>query len=271
MRLVTLPALVLGRGTEAKRSLAAGFAILIAFSLVLASPMADAQNGLTLPTTPVRMEASNGTLSYFNTTLSDIAQGYDVTNGSYPGWCVDTTAEMTRSPAIHTVSLYSSIDAPGELGSQRWDMVNYILNHKQGTAQDIQQAIWYFVNSDGNFTPSSTTAWAIVNDALTNGSGFVPKRGQVIAIICFPLVLLPTPTSIQITVIELTVPPLTGDITGPDGTPDGRVDMRDIGLVARHFQETVPPAPPILDLYQDGKIDMRDIGIVARHFGDHHP
>jgi hypothetical protein len=243
----------------------------MALHLVLVGPVAGAQSGLTLPTTPIRLEASDDTQSYFNITLSDIAQGYDVTNGTYSGWCIDRTAEMTRSPAIHTVRLYSSIDAPGELGSQRWDMVNYILNHKQGTAQDIQEAIWYFVDSDGSFTPSSTVAWAIVNDALANGSGFVPRLGQVMAIICFPLVLLPTPTSVQITIIELTVPPLTGDVTGPDGTPDGRVDMRDIGLVARHFQETIPPAPQILDLYQDGKIDMRDIGIVARHFGERHP
>jgi hypothetical protein len=70
---------------------------------------------------------------------------------------------------------------------------------------------------------------------------------------------------------------LVGDISGPDGWPDGKVDMRDIGLVARHFGETVPPAPVNCDLtgptagVPDGKIDMRDIGLVARHFGDHYP
>jgi hypothetical protein len=70
---------------------------------------------------------------------------------------------------------------------------------------------------------------------------------------------------------------LVGDITGPAGWPDGFVDMRDIGLVARHFSESVPPAPANCDLtgptagVPDGKIDMRDIGLVARHFGDHYP
>jgi hypothetical protein len=27
------------------------------------------------------------------------------------------------------------------------------------------------------------------------------------------------------------------DITGPDGVPDGKVDMRDISLIAKHFGE----------------------------------
>ena len=64
---------------------------------------------------------------------------------------------------------------------------------------------------------------------------------------------------------------LTGDITGSTGWPDGKVDMRDIGVVARHFGETVSPASSNLDIYEDGKIDMRDIGIVARHFLEHYP
>jgi len=70
---------------------------------------------------------------------------------------------------------------------------------------------------------------------------------------------------------------LIGDITGPDGWPDGKIDMRDIGLVGYHFGETVPPAPANCDLtgptagVPDGKIDMRDISLVAWHFGEHYP
>lgn len=68
-----------------------------------------------------------------------------------------------------------------------------------------------------------------------------------------------------------------GDITGPTGWPDGKVDMRDVGLVAKHFGENVPPAPPNCDLtgptlgVPDGKIDMRDVGTVAKHFGEQDP
>jgi len=70
---------------------------------------------------------------------------------------------------------------------------------------------------------------------------------------------------------------MVGDITGPDGWPDGECDMRDVGLVARHFGKNVPPAPANCDLtgpvsgVSDGTIDMRDVGLVARHFGETDP
>jgi hypothetical protein len=62
--------------------------------------------------------------------------------------------------------------------------------------------------------------------------------------------------------------PIPGDIAEPFGI----VEMRDIGLVARHFGETVPPAPLQCDItgpagVPDGVVDMRDIGLVARNFG----
>ncbi len=68
---------------------------------------------------------------------------------------------------------------------------------------------------------------------------------------------------------------MVGDVTGPNGWPDGKVDMRDVGLVARNFALNVPPAPPNCDItgpitgVPDGKIDMRDVSTVARHFGEH--
>lgn len=191
-------------GTHPKRNLAIGFAILMVLSSILVSHVAATDGGLILPSTIVRIEVSDGTESYFNTELSEVPSGYDVTNGTYLGWCVDTTAEMARSPATHAVKLYSSCNPPGELAGERWDMVNYILNHKQGAAEDIQQAIWYFVHMDSSYLPTSTVAWAIVNETLANGNGFVPEYGQIIAVICYPIVLLPEPTDVQISIIEVT-------------------------------------------------------------------
>jgi hypothetical protein len=59
-----------------------------------------------------------------------------------------------------------------------------------------------------------------------------------------------------------------GDING-----DGKVDMKDIGYVARRFM-CIPGDPwwnSIADINNDDKIDMKDIGAVARHFGEHYP
>jgi hypothetical protein len=33
------------------------------------------------------------------------------------------------------------------------------------------------------------------------------------------------------------------DTTGPDGIPDGKVDMRDVSLIAKHFGERYPRIP----------------------------
>jgi len=66
----------------------------------------------------------------------------------------------------------------------------------------------------------------------------------------------------------------TGDITGPDGYPDGQCDMRDLSLVARNFGGTVPPAPSNCDItgpitgMPDGTIDIRDVSAVAICFGE---
>jgi PKD repeat protein len=62
----------------------------------------------------------------------------------------------------------------------------------------------------------------------------------------------------------LTVTGLIGDLNG-----DGKVDMRDIAIVARAFGSS-PGDPywnPIADLNGDGKIDMKDIAIVAKNYG----
>jgi hypothetical protein len=59
-----------------------------------------------------------------------------------------------------------------------------------------------------------------------------------------------------------------GDVNG-----DGKVDMRDIGAIARLFGVNYPSPQynPNYDINCDGKIDMKDIAIAARNFGQHYP
>lgn len=66
---------------------------------------------------------------------------------------------------------------------------------------------------------------------------------------------------------------IIGDIAGKTGVPDGRVDMRDIGLIARAFGTKIGDTyySPECDLNGDGIINMRDIGLAAKHFGEHYP
>ena len=154
-----------------------------------------------LPSSVVVIRLMNGTTSYYDATLGGVPQGLDVANGVYADWCVDRRSVAVRG--INTqVLLYSSLTPPSNLTSQRWDMVNYILNHKRGSMKDVQAAIWYFVKMSGvgwwtGYTPTAN-ANATVNDAQTNGTGFTPGPGQLLAVIAIPLT-----TQIQITVIEV--------------------------------------------------------------------
>jgi len=182
-----------------------GFKFFLAFITLAVNVIGVAyatDTDLNLPPTPVRIEVFDGTESYFITKLMDVPEGYDVSNGTYLGWCIDTRVEMARSPAQHLVKLYSSLNPPGDLANESWDMVNYILNHKRGNATDIQQAIWYFINLDTAYTPTSEVAWEIINDALSNGEGYVPSYGEKIAVICYPQYVLPS--EVQISIIEVT-------------------------------------------------------------------
>jgi len=64
---------------------------------------------------------------------------------------------------------------------------------------------------------------------------------------------------------------IVGDITGPNGWPDGQVNMRDIAMVGRAFGSTQgsPSWNPNADINGDGKVDMKDIALAVRNFGEH--
>ena len=62
---------------------------------------------------------------------------------------------------------------------------------------------------------------------------------------------------------------LPADVTGPKTVSDGKIDLRDIGYVARRFMSTPTGLlwDPRADLNFDNKVDMQDIAIIAGDFG----
>jgi hypothetical protein len=219
---------------------------------------------LKLPTNLATIEVFDAGKSYFNTLLWGVAPGYDVSNGYYAGWCVDRRFTIARKIPI-VVTLYSSQNPPLFLEDQRWDMVNYILNHKQGEMTDIQQAMWYFVDFVGNYTPSTASAKEMVNDANLHGAGFIPTTGQAVAVICNPAY------GTQVTIIEVTLDsPLQGQ---GDINNDGNIDIHDAILLAAAFRSK--PGDPNwnskADLNHDGAIDIYDAIIMAVNFGKTYP
>jgi len=66
---------------------------------------------------------------------------------------------------------------------------------------------------------------------------------------------------------------LVGDLTGPNGWPDGKVDIRDIHFIASLYGTTLlsPNWNPNADLNGDGKVDIKDVHIAAANYGQHYP
>lgn len=62
---------------------------------------------------------------------------------------------------------------------------------------------------------------------------------------------------------------LRGDITGPDGYPDGKCDIRDVARVAQAYGSYpgYPNWDPAADLNDDGQVDIRDVAIVSKDYG----
>lgn len=138
-----------------------------------------------LPVSPICFSPAASSNSFADITFSQIPAGYSVTNGVYPAWCVEFEVEITESNLYKALLFDSNGTLPAHLQNNPWDKVNYILNHKQGTASDIQNAIWS-VLGQSNVPPFTANAQSMTNDAHQFGMGFVPTNGQVQGVIVDP-------------------------------------------------------------------------------------
>jgi len=190
----------------------------VVFALV-AVTVALAAGLLNLPTGPVSVshgDWNQGVLGgTIDITLSGIGAGYDITNGTYVGWC---TEDNFQDDFDGTVTLYDSTDpALPAIIAGPWDKVNYLLNHKNGTKEEVQAAIWLLTGGNSYTFPVTAAAQAMYNAAVANGAGFVPAPGQIVAVIVFTDGF--GPTGYQETMIEVTVPSTCTDSDG-DGVCD---------------------------------------------------
>jgi hypothetical protein len=174
---------------------------ILLFIFSVSTAFADGPS-INLPTDPVKAKYdyvwSSTSNSYWLITLSEVPDGYDVINGPYDGWCVDEGNTISNHQTLY-VTLYSSYDTRALAADPDWPYVNYILNHPQGDAVDMQNAIWYFINQGGDLTDPD--AQAMVDDAVANGGSFVPQQGQILAVVVDPEL-----GNKQLTFIEWTVP-----------------------------------------------------------------
>lgn len=185
-------------GVSMRKVLSRLYAVLFAVPALMIGQSGFAQN-LNLPADPVTYYAEGADDSFFLVELSGVPGGYDVSNTSYPGYCIayyDATPPVGTHPAV----LYDSTGSVPSDYAESWSYINYILNHKQGTGDDVQAAIWYFTDGvDFGLTPA---AEAMIDDALAFGSAFLPGAGQITAVI---ISALDDPT-MQPIIIEVPTP-----------------------------------------------------------------
>lgn len=154
---------------------------------------------ITIPTGPFTMtvygDYPSGWPSYFRTVITNLVGGpYSppIAEGAQcVGWCVDNTGSgstiQTNTP--FTTYMYDSYNLPATLpggwpaqpwmSDPDWPYVNWIINHKgSATPQQIQAAIWYFV--DGGYSGTDPVVTGLINGALNNpdGSNYIPPAGQ---------------------------------------------------------------------------------------------
>jgi hypothetical protein len=166
-------------------------------TLALGVGVAFALGILHLPSDPVCVDHGpwpEGANSTLDVTLSAVPGGYDVTNGLYPGWCVEDNFQDDYDGC--GVYLLDSTDTEpldcGDFGYPEypWDKINYLLNNKNGTdgtipatVHDIQVAMWLLTGTYHGTFPQTPEAIALFNDADSNGAGFVPGPGEIVAVV----------------------------------------------------------------------------------------
>jgi hypothetical protein len=147
-----------------------------------------------LPTGPVQFSAalinnaaqfaSTGQ-GFFSLTLTGVASGYVITNQTYAAWCASLSTQSLNTVSVGSL-VYSTL-SPSSIpagydpivSGDNFNMVNYILNHKAGTIQEVQDAIWLIMTGQPPSTDS--TVIGMVTAAKAN-STYVPPSGGVFAV-----------------------------------------------------------------------------------------
>jgi hypothetical protein len=116
--------------------------------------------------------------------LSNVPSGYDVTDGTYNGFCVDLITLIYSHTVYNGVTLVSSLT----LGEE-WNEINWILNNAgTATAQEVQGAIWLAQDiyttqqmaDNAGFTIDSVSQQLAADSE--NHETFVPSPGQILAV-----------------------------------------------------------------------------------------
>lgn len=192
-----------------------------------------------LPDYPVVVgHTAPGATSLFDIWFWGIEAGFDIaTNDVLAGWCVEGYPDLPNVQDPGQVGLYCSYDdaLPGNLSSLPIDELNYLLNHRSGTWQEVQSAMWLILGQPGSIPPTPN-AQAMADAAVANGGDFVPGPGDLIAIFLYSGDGGIDPNQgYQETIVELRLPP---------GDDNGGSEACTPGYWRTHFDRWPEPYSP---------------------------
>jgi hypothetical protein len=155
--------------------------------------------------------------NYWTTTVTN---GGDL-DGTYAGWCVDTSRTMSPG-ASYTAAVYSSyeaaaaglVDSPEALDNVNW-LINQDLVGQPSpgcggtyTSSDLQRSIWTLVETTNSTAGLGSWSQCRVNElvaaANASGEGFTPGCMEQMLVILVPINANGVPNS-QIIVAQVTV------------------------------------------------------------------
>lgn len=184
----------------------------IACAALVALLINNATAALNLPGTTISVHVTGGDDSFFDFTLSGVPSGFDVGNGTYRAWCHNlfNTNDPTINGGTHQAVLLNSLAPalPPPYSSMPWDKINYLINNKQGTATEVQYAIWHFTDGIAPDPVVFPAAISMIADANANGGGFAPGPGDVTAVL---VIWVGADTNVQGSFIEVPGPELCQD------------------------------------------------------------
>jgi len=175
---------------------------------------------------------------------------------------------------IHDIAITNVNPSKTVIGQGHSMSINVTVQN-QGDLTEIFNVTLYIESVDSHYTTEQsgtvTSLNSVVLTFVWNTTSFA--KGNYTVTATAPQLPGETDTTDNTYVNGWIIVAMVGDITGPEGVPDGKVDMREVYLVAKGFG-SYPSHPrwnPNADINNDDKIDMRDIYVVARNFGKTDP
>jgi len=226
--------------------------------LIFGSPGIREISGFLVANNTLMMNGDNGKIGVAFAANGTVADNYlyNCTYGIATRCVSDLVIRNNRIEGASSYGIYLGTQ-PGDVGSDNVDIIdNYI------SGSDVGIARYYGSGSLVNITVTSNT---IVNsnqsDIHADFQGFFINN-TLTSKVKVTLLVVPAQFTGNVDMnMTLLIP---ADVQG-----DGKVDMRDVGILARLFAST--PASgnwnPDADVIRDNVIDMKDIGFVAKCFG----